>query len=91
MNADKVSAYVDAQVQALNDRKVKPIIDGINAELEGQNRNNTEKARLDTLNKESDVRISALQVELGKAKSFINDYAVKLAEATVNAATTGNE
>lgn len=91
MNADKVQAYVDAQVQALNDRKVKPIIDSINAELEGQNRNNQEKARLDGLNKDSDVRIAALQAELTKTKSFINDYATKLTEATVNAATTGQE
>jgi len=91
MNADKVQAYVDAQVQALNDRKVKPIIDNINAELEGQTRNNTEKARLDALNAESDKRIAALQTELTKAKASVNEFATKLAEATVNAVSTGQE
>lgn len=91
MNADKVTAYVDAQVQAINDRKVKPIIDSINAEVEGQTRNNAEKARLDGLNAESDKRIAALQKTLSEAKAQVNEFATKLAEATVSAATTGQE
>lgn len=89
MSADKVSSYVDQQVQALNDRKIKPIIDSINAEVECQTRNNAEKARLDGLNAEIDKRIAALQVTLSQTKAQVNEFAAKLAEATVSAATTG--
>lgn len=91
MNADKVSSYVDQQVQAMSDRKIKPLVDAINAEVEGQARNNAEKARLDGLNAESDKRIAALQVTLNQTKAQVNDFATKLAEATVDAATTGQE
>lgn len=86
MNENQVKAFVDSEVQKLADRRIKPLIASINAELETQRQNNAEKARLDAANAESDKRITALQTELGKANAEVNDLAVKLAEATVNAA-----
>lgn len=86
MNENQVKAFVDSEVQKLADRRIRPLIASINAELETQRQNNAEKARLDAANAESDKRITALQTELGKANAEVNDLAVKLAEATVNAA-----
>lgn len=82
MNSNQVAAYVDTQVQLLADSRIKPLIQSVNAELEGQRQNNTRKAVLDAANAESDKRIAAIQIEIGKAQSEVNDLAVKLAEAT---------
>jgi hypothetical protein len=90
MNANQVQAFVDSEVQKLADRRIKPLIAAINGELETQRQNNAEKARLDALNAEGDKRIAALQVDLGKANTEVNDLAVKLAEATAGAANTGS-
>lgn len=89
MNQTQVQSFVDSEVQKLADRRIKPLIASINGELEGQRENNAEKARLDAANAESDKRIAAYQVELGKANTEVNDLAVKLAEATATAANTG--
>ena len=89
MNSNKVQAYIDQQVTALADRRVKPIMDAINGELEGQRRNEAEKARLDGLTKESNDRVAALQKELVKANSEVNALSVKLAEAVAGAENTG--
>lgn len=82
MNSNQVKAYVDTQVTLLADSRIKPLIQSVNAELEGQRQNNARKAALDAANAESDKRIAAIQIEIGKAQSEVNDLAVKLAEAT---------
>lgn len=89
MNINQVTAFVDNEVQKLADRRIKPLIGSINGELEVQRQNNAEKARLDLANADSDKRIAAYQVELGKANTEVNDLAVKLAEATTGAVNTG--
>jgi hypothetical protein len=89
MTTDQVKSFVDAEVQKLADRRIKPLIASINGELEVQRSNNAEKARLDAANAESDKRIAAYQSDLGKANTEVNDLAVKLAEATASAANTG--
>lgn len=89
MNADKVQAYIDQQVQRLADSRVKPIMDSINAELSNKRCNDQKKAALDADSAECDKRITLLQAELGKANQEVNDLAVKLAEATAGAANSG--
>lgn len=84
MNADQVKAYIDNEVQKLGDARVKPLIQSINGELAAQRTLDLKKA-------ESDVRIAALQAELGKANQEVNALAIKLAEATAGAAATGQE
>lgn len=90
MNSNKVQSYVDAQVQQLADRRIKPIMDAINAELELKRQNDAAKADLDKDNAEADQRIVAFQKELGKANTEVNDLAVKLAEAVAGAPNDGS-
>lgn len=90
MNANKVQSYVDAQVQQLADRRIKPIMDAINGELELKRQNDARKAKLDLDNGEADKRIVAFQAELGKANQEVNDLAVKLAEAVAGAPNDGS-
>jgi hypothetical protein len=89
MNADQVKAYVNTQVTALADRRIKPLIQSVNGELETQRVNNARKSAIDAENAESDKRIAVLQQEIGKAQAEVNDLAVKLAEATTVAVNTG--
>lgn len=91
MNADQVKAYIDNEVQKLGDARVKPLIQSINGELAAQRALDLKKAELDKQKAESDVRITALQAELGKANQEVNALAIKLAEATAGAAATGQE
>ena len=86
MTTDQVKAYVDTQVSLLADRTIKPLIQSINSELEGQRQNNAQKAALDAANSESDKRIAVIQTEIGKAQTIVNELATKLAEATTVAA-----
>ena len=86
MTKDQVQAYVDSEVQKLSDAKIKPLIQSINSELAIQRDNNDRKAALDKANSESSTRITALQAEVGKAQTLVNDLATKLAEATTVAA-----
>lgn len=89
MNADQVKAYVDTQVTALADRRIKPLIQSVNVELETQRLNNNRIAAIQAENTESNKRITILQTEIGKAQAEVNDLAVKLAEATTVAVNTG--
>lgn len=89
MNADQVKAYVDTQVTALADRRIKPLIQSVNGELETQRLNNNRIAAIQAENTESKNRITILQTEIGKAQAEVNDLAVKLAEATTVAVNTG--
>jgi hypothetical protein len=89
MNSNQVQSYVDTQVRALADRRIKPIMDAINGELETKRCNDCKKAALDKANTEADDRITKLQQELGKANSEVNDLAVKLAEAVAGAPNDG--
>ena len=95
MTTNQVQNYVDAQVKQLNDRTVAPLVAAINEELAGQARNNERlaavQAEVSKHNKESDARISELQIALGKANQASNALATKLAEATASAANDGQE
>ena len=79
----------------LGDRRIKPVMDAIAAELALKRENDAAKAELDKENAEADKRITAFQLELGKANQEVNDLAVKLAEAVAAApndgSTTGND
>lgn len=91
MTRDQVKAYVDTQVTALADRRIKPLIQSVNGELETQRHNNNRIAAIQAENTESNKRITILQAEIGKAQAEVNDLSVKLAEATTVAVSTGTE
>lgn len=90
MTTNNVQSYVDTQVRALADRRIKPIMDAINGELETKRKNDARIVAIQTENKEADERIAKFQLELGKANSEVNDLAVKLAEAVAGAANDGS-
>lgn len=95
MEANKVTSYVDAQVKALTDRTVAPLVIAINEELAGQTRNAERlaalKADVEKQNAESETRITQLQTSLGKAHQAANALAIRLVEATAGAVPTGQE
>lgn len=90
MTQDKVTSYVDAQVKALTDRTVAPLVIAINEELAGQTRNSEKlacvKTQVEKDNADSNKRIVELQASLGKAHQAANALAIRLAEATATAA-----
>jgi predicted RNase H-like nuclease (RuvC/YqgF family) len=90
MDTKTVQTYVDNQVRQLADRRIKPIMDAINGELEFKRRNDERKAAIDKESAEADTRIVKFQQELGKANAEVNDLAVKLAEAVAGAPNDGS-
>lgn len=95
MDANKINNYVEAQVKAMADRKVMPLVEAIKEEIASQSRNNDKltalQAQVAKDNAESDKRIAEYQKQLTAANSEVNALAVKLAEATAVAASTGQE
>lgn len=91
MRHEQVKAYVDQQVQDLSDRKIKPLIQSINGELEKQRGFEAQKAALDAEITKSNERIAEFQKFVGQAQTEVNQLATKLAEATTAAVTTGRE
>lgn len=95
MTGNQINNYVDAQVKALSDRTIAPLVEAINQELASQTRNNDQlaafQAKVTKDNDESNKRITELQANLGKAHQAANALAAKLAEATAGAVATGQE
>ncbi len=88
MTKDQVQAYIDNEVQKMGDARVRPLVQSINVELVNIRNNDASKAAIDKNTEEINKRIAVLQTELGKAKVEVEQFAVKLAEATVTAANS---